>query len=147
MQNSWLYHNMHAKHHTKKVQRATEAFRLSVGDQVLDVGCSIAALNVVKAHPLSRSLYNAVIVYLIIELHSGAVLLLASLFFCLNLPVFNARRQLQNLFPTLSNLSSFQRSMHGTRRYIACTGGRDPVGSMYLPGRVIGPWWPMHLPG
>jgi hypothetical protein len=64
---------MHAKHHAKKVQRATEAIRLSAGDQILDVGCSIAALNIVQAHPLSRSVYNAVIVYLLIELHSGAV--------------------------------------------------------------------------
>lgn len=69
---------MHAKHHTKKVQRVTEAFRLSIGDQLLDVGCSIAALNVVGAHPLSRSVYNAMIVYLVIELHSGAFLLLGS---------------------------------------------------------------------
>ena len=71
VQSTWLYHSIHAKHHTKKVQRVTEAFRLSVADQVLDVGCSIAALNIVKAHPLSRSVYNIVIVYLIIELHSG----------------------------------------------------------------------------
>lgn len=74
MQIPWLYRNMHAKHHSKKVQRVTEAARLSIGDQALDVGCSIVALNIVKAHPLSRSVYNAVIVYLIIELHSGAFL-------------------------------------------------------------------------
>lgn len=74
MQNQWLYQKMHAKHHSKKVQRATEAMRLTAGDQVLDVGCSISALNLVKAHPLSRSVYNAVIVYLIIELHSGTAL-------------------------------------------------------------------------
>jgi hypothetical protein len=41
---------------------------------MLDVGCSIAALNVVKAHPLSRTIYNIVIVWLVIELHSGALL-------------------------------------------------------------------------
>ena len=76
---------MHAKHHAKKVQRVTEAFRLSVGDQVLDVGCSIAALNLVRAHPLSRTVYNAVIVYLIIELHSGALLLLGLGVCCLYL--------------------------------------------------------------
>ena len=72
MQIPWLYHSIHAKHHTKKVQRATEAARLSIADQALDVGCSIAALNVVKAHPLSRSIYNVIIVYLLLELHSGA---------------------------------------------------------------------------
>ena len=40
----WLYRNMHAKHHSKRVQRATEALRLSLGDEILDVACSIAAL-------------------------------------------------------------------------------------------------------
>ena len=73
MQSSWLYHNIHAKHHAKTVQRATEAARLSIADQALDVGCSIAALNVAKAHPLSRSVYNVVIVFLLLELHSGMV--------------------------------------------------------------------------
>lgn len=68
----WLYHGMHAKHHARRVQRASEALRLSVGDQFLDVGCSIAALNLVGAHPLSRSIYNVVIVWLVIELHAGA---------------------------------------------------------------------------
>eukprot|EP00892_Ulva_mutabilis_P008331 jgi/Ulvmu1/5870/UM025_0132.1 len=67
----WLYRHMHGKHHTHRVQRASEALRLSAGDQVLDVGCSIAALNLVGAHPLSRSVYNVVIVWLIIELHAG----------------------------------------------------------------------------
>jgi hypothetical protein len=65
---------MHAKHHARKTQRASEALRLSMGDEMLDVGCSIAALNVVKAHPLSRTIYNIVIVWLVIELHSGALL-------------------------------------------------------------------------
>lgn len=62
---------LHAKHHSKKVQRATEAMRLSVAEEVVDVSCSIAAVNLVQAHPLSRTIYNVVIVWLIIELHSG----------------------------------------------------------------------------
>jgi hypothetical protein len=37
----------------------------------IDVVCSIAALRAIRAHPLSRSLYNVVIVFLLAELHSG----------------------------------------------------------------------------
>lgn len=39
--------------------------------QALDVACSIAALNLCRAHPMSRCVYNVVIVYLLTELHSG----------------------------------------------------------------------------
>jgi Fatty acid hydroxylase superfamily len=66
-----LYRAVHAKHHTKAVVRASDALRLSAVEQAIDVGCSIAAVNLVGAHPLSRSVYNLVIVWLIVELHSG----------------------------------------------------------------------------
>lgn len=72
MQVPFLYRTVHAKHHTKKVQRMTEALRLSVLEEIVNTGCSVAAVNIVGAHPLSRTLYNIVIVYLIIELHCGA---------------------------------------------------------------------------
>lgn len=43
--------------------------RLNV--QVVDTLCSVAALNLVRAHPMSRAAYNLLITYLITELHSG----------------------------------------------------------------------------
>lgn len=53
------------------VTRAFDTLRLSYTEQLLDVGCSIAALNLIGGHPLSRALFNIVIVYLLVELHSG----------------------------------------------------------------------------
>jgi hypothetical protein len=38
---------------------------------VVDTACSIAAVNLTGAHPLSRAVYNVVIVYLLCEIHSG----------------------------------------------------------------------------
>ena len=35
------------------------------------VGISIVSLKIVQAHPLSRAVYNVVIIYLLVELHSG----------------------------------------------------------------------------
>ncbi|GMH42466.1 hypothetical protein BSKO_10385 [Bryopsis sp. KO-2023] len=67
----FLYKNVHSKHHTKKVMRAWESWRLTFFEQAADVACSIAALNVPKCHPLSRAIYNIIVVYLITELHSG----------------------------------------------------------------------------
>ena len=68
-----MYAIVHKKHHTKTVQRATEALRLSLLEEILDVACSIVAVNVTRAHPLSRTCYNIVVIYLIIELHCGTV--------------------------------------------------------------------------
>lgn len=44
--------------------------------QMIDTMCSVVALNSVRAHPLSRAVYDVIITYLITELHSG------------NLPIF-----------------------------------------------------------
>lgn len=77
-----VYKAIHAKHHERKVQRATEALRLSIVEEVIDVACSIAAVNITGAHALSRTVYNIVIVWLLIELHSGAASCWA-LFVCL----------------------------------------------------------------
>ncbi|CAG9465595.1 unnamed protein product [Pedinophyceae sp. YPF-701] len=69
-----LYRTVHAKHHRLKHVRATEAVRLSPAEEVLDVACSIAAVNTLgfrRCHPLSRALYDVTITYLITELHSG----------------------------------------------------------------------------
>ena len=51
--------------------RAFDAIRLTYVEELVDVGCSILAVNVLRAHPLSRAVYNAIIVYLLVELHCG----------------------------------------------------------------------------
>lgn len=66
-----VYRRLHAKHHKKRVQRVTETLRLTMFEQAVDVACSIAAVNVTYAHPLSRTAYNMAIVWLINELHAG----------------------------------------------------------------------------
>jgi sterol desaturase/sphingolipid hydroxylase (fatty acid hydroxylase superfamily) len=71
MHHPWVYRAVHVKHHLKHVTRANDAVRLTITEEFFDVGCSIVAVNVVKAHPLLRAVYNVVIVYLLIELHCG----------------------------------------------------------------------------
>ena len=61
----------HARHHRARVVRAIDTLSLSYLEEFADVACSIAALNLLRAHPLSRALYNIVIVYLLSELHCG----------------------------------------------------------------------------
>lgn len=58
-----LFHWVHARHHERpEVLRANDALRLTFAEEVVDVGCSIAAVNLLKAHPLSRAIYNVIIV-------------------------------------------------------------------------------------
>ena len=66
-----LYRWFHAKHHITDEVRACDIVRLSLIEEVYDVGCSIVALNLLSAHPISRSIYNIIIVFLLTELHSG----------------------------------------------------------------------------
>ena len=66
-----LYKALHAKHHTRTLQRAIETVRLSLIEQALDVSCSIAAVNLTRAHPLSRAIYVPLIVLALCDLHSG----------------------------------------------------------------------------
>ena len=66
-----FYKLIHRKHHAIAEVRACEQVRLSLGEEVLDVGFSIIALNLLGAHPLARSIYNLIIVFLLTELHSG----------------------------------------------------------------------------
>jgi sterol desaturase/sphingolipid hydroxylase (fatty acid hydroxylase superfamily) len=66
-----LYRWFHAKHHITDEVRACDIVRLSLVEEVYDVGCSIVALNLLSAHPISRSIYNVIIVFLLTELHSG----------------------------------------------------------------------------
>ena len=67
----WLYKLAHKKHHSTLNVRAIDTVRLTPGEEVLDVACSIAALNLLGAHPMSRCVYDVCIVYLLTELHSG----------------------------------------------------------------------------
>jgi sterol desaturase/sphingolipid hydroxylase (fatty acid hydroxylase superfamily) len=66
-----FYRWFHAKHHTVTESRACEQVRLSLVEEVYDVGCSIVALNLMGIHPLARSLYNIIITFLLTDLHSG----------------------------------------------------------------------------
>jgi sterol desaturase/sphingolipid hydroxylase (fatty acid hydroxylase superfamily) len=67
----FLYKYAHAKHHKTKEVRASDIVRLSFVEEIVDVGISIVALNTLKAHPISRSIYNVIITFLLTELHSG----------------------------------------------------------------------------
>lgn len=67
----FLYNTVHKKHHTTEEVRACDVVRLSVVEEVLEVGFSIIALNALGAHPLARSIYNLIIVFLLTELHCG----------------------------------------------------------------------------
>jgi len=66
-----LYKMVHKKHHKTEEVRACEQVRLSLAEEVYDVGCSIVALNWMGAHPMARTLYNLIIVFLLCELHCG----------------------------------------------------------------------------
>lgn len=67
----FLYRTIHAKHHQVQEVRAGDVVRLSLVEEVLEVGFSIIALNLLGAHPVARSIYNCIIVFLLTELHCG----------------------------------------------------------------------------
>ena len=69
----FFYKAFHKKHHTNAEVRAADQVRLSFVEEVFDVGISILALRFLKAHPLSRTIYNIIITFLLTELHSGYV--------------------------------------------------------------------------
>ena len=66
-----LYSSLHGKHHVNREVRAADTVRLTVPEEIFDVVCSISALRLLRAHPLSRSLYNIIITFLLVELHCG----------------------------------------------------------------------------
>ena len=68
---SFLYKHVHAVHHTAPIIRATDAIRHTFWDGTWDVICSVLALNLTRAHPLSRAIYNVIAISLISEAHSG----------------------------------------------------------------------------
>lgn len=67
----FVYKHVHAKHHTSTEVRASDIVRLSGVEEVVDVGISILALNFLRCHPLSRTIYNVIITFLLTELHCG----------------------------------------------------------------------------
>ena len=68
----YLYEHVHAKHHTMRGDiRAGDAIRHSFWDGTFDVACSVIALRISQAHPMSRTIYNIIAIYLITEAHSG----------------------------------------------------------------------------
>jgi cholesterol 25-hydroxylase len=67
----FLYKRFHARHHSNPDVRASDVIKLTFVEEIIDVVCSIAALRVMRAHPLSRTLYNFIITGLLTELHSG----------------------------------------------------------------------------
>jgi sterol desaturase/sphingolipid hydroxylase (fatty acid hydroxylase superfamily) len=67
----FINRKIHAKHHTTPEVRSGDTVRLSVIEQVLEVGFSIVAIRTLKCHPVSRSIYNAIITFLLSELHCG----------------------------------------------------------------------------
>lgn len=67
----FFYKYVHKKHHTTTEVRASDIVRLSGVEEVIDVGISILALNYLKCHPVSRTIYNLIITFLLTELHSG----------------------------------------------------------------------------
>eukprot|EP00903_Cladosiphon_okamuranus_P006554 g6402.t1 len=69
--NPHVYRRVHARHHQCYVQRAPEAVRHTFIDGTMDVVCSVFAINLLRLHPLSRAVYNVVIIGLITELHAG----------------------------------------------------------------------------
>ncbi|MEM7184626.1 MAG: sterol desaturase family protein [Spirochaetota bacterium] len=61
----------HAPHHSNKNIQAVDTIELSLPEAAGEVFISILALNLTFAHPLTRLVYDIVIVYLLVELHSG----------------------------------------------------------------------------
>lgn len=69
---NFLYKHVHAKHHNQKVVRAGDSVRHTFLDGFWDVVCAVAALMILKANALSRSVFNIVAIGLIVEAHSGS---------------------------------------------------------------------------
>jgi len=84
---SWLYNGVHRKHHSMPTVRAGDSVRHTFLDGVFDVVCAVAALMVLQANALSRLVFNAVAIFLIVENHCGLLLpfspsAIAPLIFC-----------------------------------------------------------------
>jgi sterol desaturase/sphingolipid hydroxylase (fatty acid hydroxylase superfamily) len=96
----WLY-RWHARHHRRATIQAADALELSLVEATGEVLVSIAALYLTGAHRLTRVVYDIVIVYLLVELHSG----------------YDFPLSLGNLFPRvfLGPRQHFWHHRHGSR--------------------------------
>jgi len=65
------YKKIHSTHHAMPTIRATDTIRHSFWDGSWDVACSVIALKLTNAHPISRMLYNITAIFLITEAHCG----------------------------------------------------------------------------
>ena len=65
------FHQIHAKHHRHLRIQAMDTINLSLVEATSEVLFSIFALNIVGCHPLARVVYDILIVYLLVEIHSG----------------------------------------------------------------------------
>jgi cholesterol 25-hydroxylase len=72
--NEYLYKKIHYKHHSNHIIHAKDSIRHTFLDGIFDVMCSVIALNITNSHPISRSLFNVIAIYLITEAHSGVLL-------------------------------------------------------------------------
>jgi sterol desaturase/sphingolipid hydroxylase (fatty acid hydroxylase superfamily) len=62
---------LHKKHHALATIRACEVFAESPFGTWNNVACSVFAIRTMDAHPMSRCIYNIVLIYLLTELHCG----------------------------------------------------------------------------
>lgn len=62
---------VHKRHHAPRPLVSTDTLRHGLVDGALQVGCSIASLNVLGLHPLTRLVYNVVVCYMLTEAHCG----------------------------------------------------------------------------
>ena len=67
----WVFEKVHGKHHSTAIIKAPDSIRHTFVDGTWDVLCSVLALNLLRAHPFSRSVYNCVAIALIVEAHCG----------------------------------------------------------------------------
>ena len=70
----WMYEEIHKKHHAMSTVRAGDAVRHSMIDGIFDVCCAVFSLMILRANALSRTVFNAVAIFLIVEAHSGMLL-------------------------------------------------------------------------
>ena len=67
----FLFKHVHSVHHTSPVIRAADGVRHTFWDGTYGVLCSVLALKLTHAHPLSSAIFNIIASILICEIHSG----------------------------------------------------------------------------
>lgn len=69
--NIYIYKHIHSYHHLYTHTTVRETIRLTTVEQLIDVFISILVLNITHTHILIRSIYNIIITYMLVELHSN----------------------------------------------------------------------------